>query len=183
MRNEVKGPQPPRRPTGVNSGWEVHETLAARLERVDWLGTLCFVAGSILLLLGLNWGGSEGWHEVKVIISLVIGGVVFISSLFWEYVLERKQLKIFAPQPELSTKTPSRIFLAEAMIPFETMKNYDVMATQFAAFTAGMVMLVIFYFVAIFMVIVSGKDATQAGVQLIFFAPGMVSHMSLDKVL
>jgi len=40
-------------------------------------------------------------------------------------------------------------------------------------FTSGMVMLVAFYFVAIFFTIVSGQSATKAGVQLIFFAPGM----------
>ena len=34
-------------------------------------------------------------------------------------------------------------------------------------------MLVIFYFIAIFMVIVSGLSSVDAGVQLIYFAPGM----------
>jgi len=32
----------------------------------------------------------------------------------------------------------------------------------------------IFYFVSVFYVIVSGKDAVGAGVQLLYFAPGMV---------
>jgi len=36
-----------------------------------------------------------------------------------------------------------------------------------------MVMLVMFYFVAIFMIIVTGLSANKAGVQLIYFAPGM----------
>lgn len=74
-----------------------------------------------------------------------------------------------------SGKRLSRWFTADAMIPLAVFQSYDVCATQFAAFTSGMVMLVIFYFVAIFMVIVSGLTAVQAGIQLIYFAPGMVS--------
>ena len=68
-----------------------------------------------------------------------------------------------------------RVYLADTLIPLKVMKNYDVIATSFAAFTSGMVMLVIFYFVAIFMVIVSGLSPVKAGAQLIYFAPGMVS--------
>lgn len=195
LRGEVKGPLPSRRLNNSTEGApEVRETIISSLGRIDWIGITSFVVGAVVLLLGLNWGGSKGWSRPEVIACLVVGGVVLISSLLWEYVLERTQLKANSSQSYANSKTPSYLFSPDAMIPFELMKNYDVMATQFASFTSGMVMLVIFYFIAIFMVIVSGKDATQAGVQLIYFAPGLVrfivpmlwfrcSLMSLIRVL
>jgi hypothetical protein len=38
-------------------------------------------------------------------------------------------------------------------------------------------MLVMFYFVAIFMTIVTGLSPEKAGIQLVYFAPGMVSKI------
>jgi hypothetical protein len=59
------------------------------------------------------------------------------------------------------------------MIPLDVFRSYDVCAVQYASFISGMVMLVMFYFVAIFMTIVVGLSPGQAGVQLVYFAPGM----------
>lgn len=60
------------------------------------------------------------------------------------------------------------------MIPLEVFRSYDVCAVQYASFVSGMVMLVMFYFVAIFMTIVNGLSAAKAGIQLVYFAPGLV---------
>ncbi|KAI5119614.1 hypothetical protein M0805_007878 [Coniferiporia weirii] len=181
IRNKVKGPQPPRHRLNSTSGpGSVKESALDRFLRVDWPATLTFVTGGILLLLALNWGGNNGWNSAKVIACLVVGALLLVVTLVWEFILERKQRQLFAldgaGNPEgavWSGKPPSRFFLSDTLIPLEVMTNYDVAATQFAAFTSGMVMIVIFYFVAIFMVIVSGKTSVQAGVQLIYFAPGM----------
>ncbi|KAK7692753.1 hypothetical protein QCA50_004386 [Cerrena zonata] len=44
---------------------------------------------------------------------------------------------------------------------------------MYGVFVSGMIMLVMFYFVAIFMTIVINLPPDQAGVQLLYFAPGM----------
>ena len=44
---------------------------------------------------------------------------------------------------------------------------------QFVTFVSGMVMLVMFYFVAIFMTLIAGYPPSKAGVQLVYFAPGV----------
>ncbi|KAG8767580.1 hypothetical protein FRC20_007343 [Serendipita sp. 405] len=59
------------------------------------------------------------------------------------------------------------------MLPMNMFRSFDVVATDFASLASGMVMLGIFYFVAIFYVIVNGRDAVGAGVQLLYFAPGI----------
>lgn len=178
LRNKAKGAQPPRL---LNTSTDT--SAVNRLFRIDWLASALFVIGGILLLLGLNWGANQVWNTAKVIVCLVLGAILLIGTLAWEFVLEEKQYRFInaeiveAAEEGESPKRLGRFFVADAMIPLAVLKNYDVCATQFAAFTSGMVMLVIFYFVAIFMVIVNGLNAVQAGVQLIYFAPGMVSHL------
>ncbi|KAI5119616.1 hypothetical protein M0805_007880 [Coniferiporia weirii] len=142
-----------------------------------------FTSGGILLLLGLNWGSNEGWGDVKVIVSLVVGALVVCATIGWEAILEHKRERYsseggftgaYASEAEkmrrMSLPAPLR---ASALLPLAVLRNYDVLATSLAPFTSGMVMIVIFYFVALFMVIVSGKNPIQAGTQLIYFAPGM----------
>jgi hypothetical protein len=136
------------------------------LLRIDWVGALLFIGGGILVLLGLNWGSTTGWDAARVIVGLVIGGLLFVACILWEYLLERQEK---SPNP-LSW----RVLWADPMIPLDVFRSYDICAVQYASFISGMVMLVMFYFISIFMTIVTGLSATKAGVQLVYFAPGMV---------
>ena len=136
-----------------------------KLASLDWTGTILFVASGILLLLALNWGSTEEWDQAKVIVSFVVGGVLFVAFIGWLLVLQHLQAN---PQSLLSKIFP--------LLPLDMFKSVDVCVTQAIAFTSGMIMLVMFYFVAIFFVIVVGKSASQSGVQLIYFAPGLVSN-------
>lgn len=165
LRNKVKAGQPLQRlPT--DSTEPQTETAVDKFLRMDWIGALIFIAGGILLLLALNWGSTGSWNATKVIVSFVIGGLLIIAFIFWEYVLERQ---LTAPVP------PSvRVLATEPLVPLEVFRSYDVCAVQYASFVSGMVMLVMFYFVAIFMTIVLQLSPGQAGVQLVYFAPGMV---------
>ena len=69
------------------------------------------------------------------------------------------------------------------MLPMTMFRSYDIVATDFATMTSGMIMLGIFYFVAIFFVIVGGNDPVSAGSQLLYFAPGMVSELKETMLL
>ena len=162
-----------------------------KLLHIDWTGTTFFTVGGIGLLLGLNWGSNDGWGDAKVIVALVVGAVLIGLTLAWEVLLEHKQdpievrmdpegadggspekdvhADIFADRAQLPAP-----FRANALLPLKVMGNFDVMATNFAALTSGMVMLVVFYFVALYFIIVSGQSETNAGVQLLYFAPGLV---------
>ncbi|TDL15813.1 MFS general substrate transporter [Rickenella mellea] len=193
LRKRTKGPQASRRakhtsgpatdeaePTASTSN---SPTGIEKPRLVDWVGATCFISGGILLLLGLNWGSEDSWSTPRTIVSLVIGAILIVCCLFWEWLLERAQLATSGSSSSSyngeakSGKTVGRVWRraleADPMIPLAVLKSYDVCATQLAAFTAGMVMLVIFYFIAIFMVIVNGLSAIQAGVQLVYFAPGL----------
>lgn len=174
---------------------EQNLSAADKLLHIDWVATILFTFGGVLLLLGLNWGSNEEWNSAKVIISLILGVVLIGATLGWEAILEHKQSSVRTQEPdniELGGENMverdmfsahahlAALFRASALLPLNVLGNYDVLATSVAAFTSGMVMLVNFYFVALFLVIVSGKSATNAGVQLIYFAPGMVCTVALS---
>lgn len=176
LRNNTKGPQLPRGFQAAHP--EAKPSQADKLMHIDWIGTIIFVIGGILVLLGLNWGSSDDWSAVKTIVSLVVGAFLIAVCLVWEYVLERAQ-RLAQAYP--GSKQPKGVWKAEAMLPLSLFRSYDVSATEFAALTSGMIMLVVFYFLAIFATIVSGKSSSQAGVQLLYFAPGLVCIFSLAE--
>lgn len=88
--------------------------------------------------------------------------IVFVG---WEYLLELFEEGRMAPPQIFST--------TEAMIPLAVCRNFDVMATSFAALTSGMLMFGCFYFLSIYFIIVAGFSPTKSGSQLLYFSPGL----------
>lgn len=155
----------------MTNNWDgMHETFLEKLLRIDWIGAAWFMVGGILILLALNWGSTDDWNTAKVIACFVIGGLAIILFLLWEYYLERTE-------QDASTSKMNLLY-TDPMIPLQLFKSLDVCVVMYATMISGMVMLVMFYFVAIFFVIVTGLSPTHAGTQLIYFAPGMVRIVS-----
>ena len=56
-----------------------------KLLRIDYVGSLLTIASSVLLLLGLTWGGvTHPWSSAAVLVPLVLGVVLFALFLVWE---------------------------------------------------------------------------------------------------
>ncbi|KAG8819345.1 hypothetical protein FRC18_012123 [Serendipita sp. 400] len=169
-----------------------------KLERIDFIGSLLFVVLGVLILLGLNWGSTEAWDQPKVIVCLAVGAALLAVFIAWEYIVDHSTDHLEhafnnngkeTDDMESDTKgngngngnrarlarhfAPSWTRLTDPMLPMNMFRSFDVVATDFASLASGMVMLGIFYFVAIFYVIVNGRDAVGAGVQLLYFAPGI----------
>jgi amino acid transporter len=141
-------------------------TWIAKVATIDWIGTFLFVIGGILILLALNWGPDDNWKTARVIVCLIIGVIIFVACIFWEVFLEQKH-KAF-------DTADSALYRVRPMLPLDLFRSYDICALQYGCFVSGIVMFVMFYFVAIFMIVVTGLAPGQAGIQLLFFAPGMV---------
>ncbi|KAG0700801.1 major facilitator superfamily domain-containing protein [Suillus ampliporus] len=140
-------------------------TWITKLVLIDWIGTLLFIIGGILILLALNWGPNDDWKSVRVIVCLIIGVIVFVACILWEVVLERKH--------QASAVGISALYEVQPMLPLELFRSYDICALQYGCFVSGIVMFVMFYFVAIFMTVVTGLPPDQAGIQLLYFSPGL----------
>jgi hypothetical protein len=51
----------------------------------NYVGTLLFVAGFLLLLIGLNWGGTQyPWKFAQIISTIAIGFLCIVGLAFWE---------------------------------------------------------------------------------------------------
>lgn len=56
-----------------------------KLMRVDYVGSFIAIVFSILLLLGLTWGGvTHPWTSAAVLVPLILSGVMFALFLVWE---------------------------------------------------------------------------------------------------
>ncbi|KAF9237179.1 MFS general substrate transporter [Melanogaster broomeanus] len=146
-------------------------TWISKLVFIDWIGTLLFIAGGILVLLALGWGPNDNWKTPRVIANVIIGTILIILCLVWEIVLERKQLP---PAEKIG------VFRARPMVPIEMFTSYDMCVTQYVSFVAGVVMFVMFYFVSIFVTLVAGLPPAEAGIQLLYFAPGLGGGSALS---
>jgi hypothetical protein len=151
------------------------ETFLDKFFRIDWIGALLFMGGGILILLALNWGSTGDWDSAKVIASFVVGGLLVIAFLAWEYYIERMENGHFTSK--------MRMNYTEPMIPLELFKSRDVCIVMYATLVAGIITLVMFYFVAIFFIIVSNLSPQKSGAQLIYFAPGMVTSIHVLVVI
>ncbi|KAK5717217.1 hypothetical protein LTR15_009106 [Elasticomyces elasticus] len=55
------------------------------LRKIDFVGIVLFVAGLLLFLMGLSWGGSlYAWNSAHVISTLVVGFVTSVVFVLWE---------------------------------------------------------------------------------------------------
>ncbi|KAL4812519.1 fungal trichothecene efflux pump [Aspergillus spinulosporus] len=65
---------------------------------LDYIGLFLFLAGCILLLLGLNWGGRNfPWKSAGVILPIVLSGILFVVLGFWE-VYGKQEYPILPPR-------------------------------------------------------------------------------------
>ncbi|KAL4942070.1 hypothetical protein BDV06DRAFT_222489 [Aspergillus oleicola] len=64
----------------VQGDWKV------KLKAVDFVGAGLALAGTTVLLLGLNWGGGEyPWDSAHVISTLVVGFFVCVAFVLWQW--------------------------------------------------------------------------------------------------
>ena len=60
-------------------------TYMDELRRVDWIGMLLLVAGLVLFLLGVSWGGQPlPWSSSRILGLIITGGILLIIFGFWE---------------------------------------------------------------------------------------------------
>jgi MFS family permease len=110
------------------------------IRRIDFLGAALASAATILLLLGLTWGGQTyPWQSWQVIGALVGAGVLFIVFI----VAER--------------------FAAEPVLPLDLFKNQIFASASLLALLTGAVLLALAYYLPLFLQGVLGASATNSG--------------------
>ena len=110
------------------------------IRRIDFSGAALASAATILLLLGLTWGGQTyPWASWQVIGALVVAALLFATFLL----VER--------------------FAAEPVLPLDLFKNQIFASASLLSLLTGAVLLALVYYLPLFLQGVLGVSATNSG--------------------
>lgn len=136
--------------------------LLSGLATLDLGGIVLFISAIALIILGTSWGGSTyAWSSAAVIAPLVIGCVLLIGFVAWE--------RLFEPSSLLSRKLPR----TSPLIPFDILRQKDVALVCIIAAATGAALYSVFYFIGIYFTLVEAYAASKAGIQLLYYIPGL----------
>ena len=63
----------------------MHGDIRSKLVKIDYVGSILTIISSILLLIGLNWGGvTYPWASAQVLVPLLLGAFILFLFLIWE---------------------------------------------------------------------------------------------------
>lgn len=131
--------------------------LLAGLKALDWLGCLTIVGGTVMLLLGLNFGGSiHAWSSPTVISLVIFGAVTLMLFLLIEYRVARSPI-----------------------IPFGVFNTWQRLSPLLATLFHGFVLVISSYFLPLYFQSILGAGALFSGVLLL----PLVMAMSLSDAL
>jgi hypothetical protein len=132
------------------------------LRIVDWPGMIMFILGVGLIILAIQWGGtSYSWSSSATVAPLVIGGILCIAFFAYEYLLGANRL--------VSHIFPNQV----PMIPSPLFRKKDTSLLMIINFSAGISLVSAFYFISYYWQLAEGYSPSQAGVQLLYYTPGL----------
>ncbi|GJJ75913.1 hypothetical protein EMPS_08271 [Entomortierella parvispora] len=127
-------------------------SLKTKLARVDFAGSLSLIAGLVMILLPLNWGGSTyPWDSARVIGLFCAGFVVLLIFCYIE-------VKV----------------AVEPIIPFRLFKKRTSSAVFATSFFIGMGFFGIMFFMPLYFQIVRQESATSSGLEMLPMIVGLL---------
>jgi hypothetical protein len=119
----------------------------AKLRRVDWIGTILFIAATTGLLIPLTWGGViYEWSSWRTLVPLIICAFGLVGFVVYEEWLERSG--------------------GEPVIRLEVMKNRTAAVTYLGTFIHGLLLWCILYYQPFYFEAIKGFSPVLAGVGL-----------------
>ena len=129
---------------------------------IDLIGVGTFVVGVALIILATSWGGSAyAWASPAVLIPLITGPLLLVVFVVYQ--------RYMAPGRHLAQRLP-RIM---PVVPYQLFHEKDVTLVCIISAATGAALYACFYFAGIYFTLVEGFDAGKAGLQLLFYVPGI----------
>ncbi|KAF9935852.1 hypothetical protein BGZ67_002914 [Mortierella alpina] len=122
-------------------------SLADKIKRVDFYGSILLLCTIIMILLALNWGGSKHPWNDSMIIGLLCGG--FALAIVFTLV---------------EWKIPK-----EPIVPVHLFKIRNLWSTYASLFFGGMSFFGILFYLPVYFQVVKGESATIGGLETIPF--------------
>lgn len=134
----------------------------AGLLSIDWLGVVLFIFGIGLVILAVQWGGTQyAWNSAATIAPFIVGGILVISFFAHEYLL--------GPGRFTARLLPRQV----PMIPSTLFRKKDTFLLMIINFSAGISLVSAFYFISYYWQLAEGYSSSKAGVQLLYYTPGL----------
>ncbi|KAJ8111534.1 hypothetical protein OPT61_g5895 [Boeremia exigua] len=129
---------------------------------IDWLGAALFIIGVGLIILAVQWGGTQyAWNSAATIVPFVVGGILVVAFFVHEYLLG-------------SGRFTARLLPRQVpMIPSTLFRKKDAALLLIINFSAGISLVSAFYFISYYWQFAEGYSASKAGVQLLYYTPGL----------
>ncbi|KKA30116.1 hypothetical protein TD95_003068 [Thielaviopsis punctulata] len=141
---------------------DVKASLRARLGTIDVGGQLLFIIGLALFVLGLTWGGATyPWRSAAVLVPLVSGTLLLAAFCVWERSMDARRF--------LGRRFPQQ----KPMIPWAVLSDRNIVVLFFSGFVYSMTTYAIIYYCPIYLSVVKGQSASEAGRAILFFLPGL----------
>ncbi|KAF2824089.1 hypothetical protein CC86DRAFT_457624 [Ophiobolus disseminans] len=129
---------------------------------IDFLGVGLFVGGVALILLANSWGGSiYAWASPAVLIPLIAGPLLLVLFVAYQ--------RYMAPDRYLAKRLPRTM----PVVPYHLFHEKDVTLVCIISAATGAALYACFYFAGIYFTMVENYDAGKAGLQLLFYIPGI----------
>ncbi|PLB45074.1 MFS general substrate transporter [Aspergillus steynii IBT 23096] len=142
------------------------------LATVDIFGSILFIFGIGLIILATAWGGATyAWSAPQVLGPLIVGGICFVLFFIYEYLLEPGRL--------ISRLFPKQV----PMLPYSLFTRKDTIWLAITQVSIGASMYSIFYFIGIYFTLVEAYPASKAGVELLYYIPGLGAGVYLAVLL
>lgn len=130
----------------------LHIPKTKREHKIDYLGALLVVAAVVFVLVGLSVLGPEnGWSDPSTVAALSLGSVIVVLYMFWE-----KRA-------------------VEPILPLSLFKNHTFTLTSIIGFIIGAGMFGAIIMLPLYLQIVQGATATEAGLKLIPLMLGILT--------
>jgi len=130
----------------------LHIPKVRREHKIDYLGAALVVSAVVAVLLGLSVLGPEnGWGDPRTVIALALGVAIVIAYIFWE---------------KRAT---------EPILPLTLFKNHTFTVTSIIGFIIGAGMFGAIIMLPLYLQIVQGATATEAGLKLIPLMVGILA--------
>jgi EmrB/QacA subfamily drug resistance transporter len=130
----------------------LHIPKVKREHKIDYLGAVLMVAATVSILLTVSiYGPEHGWLDSRTIAYFIAGIVLVVLFIYWESKAQ------------------------EPILPLELFKNHTVTLTSILGAVIGAGMFGAIVMLPLYLQVVKGASATEAGLKLIPLMLGIVS--------
>ncbi|OWB74513.1 hypothetical protein B5S31_g4313 [[Candida] boidinii] len=154
-----------------------NEKLKIIFNSLDWIGFILITSGLTIILLAISFGNDElfNWNSVSIIIMFIIGGILFILSLIYEFYFF----------PKFYQNKSNNNYDYNPLIPLNIFKflNYQVVKSSLFLFTSEFIFIVSCIYLSIFLQYLYNLSELLTGIYLLPMIISVTISSTITSIL